>query len=73
MQVGCGRKLGQLDGQGQWGGGAGVGRVDSLANELVSSDGRCPTADPEGGSVRGPGMNPELLLLTCFKVYSPKG
>lgn len=70
-QVGCGRELGQLDG---WGCPddegvlvAGGDRMESQAKELAASDGHCTTADPEGGNMRDPGMNPELLLLTCFK------
>ena len=50
----------------------GEGKVEwdeeSQARELAASARHCTTADPEGGSTGNPGMNPELLLMTCFKL-----
>ena len=39
---------------------------ESQAEERAASDRHCTTADP-GGSTGNPGMNPELLPMTCFK------
>lgn len=48
--------------------GVGGGEGWRQAGELASSVERCATAAPDGGNIRGLGMNPGHLLLTDFKL-----
>lgn len=70
VQVGCDKKLGQLDG---W---ASRARGEKRGIELGRGAGFKGQAlchsEPEGGNVRGPGMNPDSCCWLIFKLCLQK-